>query len=941
MAENLSLVSDEPQASAYEEARAISSSSNVLECLLGFTLSRQHHVHFSATVEVVKGGGWESTASLMCMECELNLLVCRWLIHRVRLDPHEEAVLMGSDFAGAALYWQAYSAATCSGRSTICPPRIQGGIPHVLQFLVENWLCDETFGCKNEGVWSEVHVNDVLRHRLRHVSEYLSSAHHSCSTLAELESILRIVERTPAELSLPVSVHEMRQLLEVYSSVYVEQTCFLLFQHLQRSGSSYSSESNISASSEDEMPLSRAVPAAFRQLIHAQDVAQLAIALFGSEASQQLLQDTVRPLLSYMSSASDKNSSQPPYLHGAVALSSHPALVVDGVGMIATEAIDEGSLLLVEESYWAAQWSRPGRGCPPKDAAISSVAVAAASLHDKLVDILREGKRGIRTSWLRSDDGQSSLDIWRGHAESTTHAMASTVLLHALRQLVVSSEAIRAYLQLLSTFSTGGSDGRTDERKQVAAPEEYWDNVMRSVLSETEVAASLGPWNCQRPRVFATRELDEFCIGIDSFCDKEEEDDCPSLGKRSGGYRHTWENGRAVFSLLQCVNHSCLPNALLMFHPPSCDEQKESSRDSPAVMAVVVAMREIAPAEEITVAYVPSIVSFTTTEEERVGLLNFNCHCVLCREKIALLHGVVCPFCNRLVYCPPGGPKISTPTACSTADRPLLEQWTGFGKVRRAVAFAHSSCCPYIRESDNATRKCMSSMEKIFHSALAVARQRCREVHCHSAKTDTQLGHCTHGPDPIATAIRHLLDIDSCVKHRVPPSYSLRLRLCFEMLVCSAVAVRLRGSMNVELMQMTIALLESLELLLQPNHPLVSGVRMFFVFSRGRHIAAVSAAEDLSSGRRLDDCCGAVREQAALMKLPFVIDPILRGCVVRSFQEHHVQTMGWRCGKTEDEHIELSSFLQRYSVELEAAGITTTEHIELLSCMEENQECSP
>ena len=82
--------------------------------------------------------------------------------------------------------------------------------------------------------------------------------------------------------------------------------------------------------------------------------------------------------------------------------------------------------------------------------------------------------------------------------------------------------------------------------------------------------------------------------------------------------------GNAFYSLQSCINHSCVPNA----HAFKREEDNDGA-------AVILALRDIEPGEEITICYVDADASL----EERTRALNdygFSCGCEKCEaEKLA------------------------------------------------------------------------------------------------------------------------------------------------------------------------------------------------------------------------------------------------------------------------------------------------------------------
>jgi hypothetical protein len=129
----------------------------------------------------------------------------------------------------------------------------------------------------------------------------------------------------------------------------------------------------------------------------------------------------------------------------------------------------------------------------------------------------------------------------------------------------------------------------------------------------------------------------------------------------------------------------------------------------------------------------------------------------------------------------------------------------------------------------------------------------------------------------------------------------LRFRIGLESLAAAVVASPITDQeVSEALCQLAMYLDDFCTQVMAPNWPLRTGVRMHLVFCLGRHFAGTHPADD-------EPC--------------FLADPRVPPLVAASFQEHAVTS-----GRPS-----IEDFLRRYAAELQAAGVTVPEHMDMLS----------
>ncbi|RNF04980.1 hypothetical protein TraAM80_04816 [Trypanosoma rangeli] len=395
---------------------------------------------------------------------------------------------------------------------------------------------------------------------------------------------------------------------------------------------------------------------------------------------------------------------------------------------------------------------------------------------------------------------------------------------------------------------------------------------------------------------------------------------------------------KALYSFASFLNHSCSPNAIRTF-----SEEGVTCFPEGGGTLCVVALRDIEPGEEITVTYLPSLLCSREAKRQRNG---FSCRCVFCLSYSALLEGVVCPACRQLIYDDLGHSEEAS--SVKSTDRAR----------RRLAPYAHSPDCAYVGGSHY--KELAENMTLGFRTALD-------KVHCELLEnrgTDAvnKTGNCMQdGPGNTQggrkegevreevkedggdekqyarraqKAVRQLMKLDTLMSG-FPTTHHYRLQARMECLATSLNA-SLTSHDTTQLLQLCEGLLVDLEMLLPRNYPLLTGIRLHYALVRSRHLIATTDINDPAADEYTSGCCGGMREQAEMMRLPFIQDNVIRECVVRSFQEHYVYT-GWRFAEADEREL-LQSFLQRYRAELFACGVADCSHFYMLSLMSDAEE---
>ncbi|ESL07123.1 hypothetical protein TRSC58_05194 [Trypanosoma rangeli SC58] len=395
---------------------------------------------------------------------------------------------------------------------------------------------------------------------------------------------------------------------------------------------------------------------------------------------------------------------------------------------------------------------------------------------------------------------------------------------------------------------------------------------------------------------------------------------------------------KALYSFAFFLNHSCSPNAIRIFSEEGATRFPEGGGT-----LCVVALRDIAPGEEITVTYLPSLLCSREVKQQRNG---FSCRCAFCLSYIALLEGVVCPACRQLIY-----DDLSHNEEASSVK--------STDRARRQVApYAHSPDCAYVggghykELAENMALGFRAALDKVHCELLensgtdAVAKNgNCMQdgpVNTEEGKKEGEVGEEVKeaGGDEKQYArraqkvVRQLMKLDTLTLG-FPTTHHYRLQARMECLATSLNA-SLTPHDTTQLLQLCEGLLVDLEMLLPRNYPLLTGIRLHYALVRSRHLIATTDINDPATDRYASGCCGGMREQAEMMRLPFMQDSVIRECVVRSFQEHYVYT-GWLFAEANEREL-LQSFLQRYRAELFACGVSDCSHFDMLSLMSDAEE---
>nr|CCC94158.1 conserved hypothetical protein [Trypanosoma congolense IL3000] len=419
---------------------------------------------------------------------------------------------------------------------------------------------------------------------------------------------------------------------------------------------------------------------------------------------------------------------------------------------------------------------------------------------------------------------------------------------------------------------------------------------------------------------------------------------------------------RVMCSAISLINHSCKPNAMLSFSfnkDDSCEKGEECIR--------VIALRDIEPGEEITVSYLPSLLLPKSLKDEQNG---FRCRCSFCTTKTALLEGVMCPECRQLIYDEATSEKDSESAQGREGFQLQCHARQGsscvFGTLpstKRTRSFQHASDC--MRAKCSTYEELSKQTLQGYANALSEARSEFMTDNGSSGANNGTSGHgqCPVGDKPsdpgserrnlrtrtreVCTddnfecgrlarrGMRCMMDLDS-LACGLPTTHHVRIQTRLECLAISLNA-NLTPDDSLRLLALCEELLEDLQRILPLNYPLLTGVRLQYAFVRGRHITEITNADHDTQGHG-HGCCGGVRENAALMSLPFLKDEVIRECIVRSFQEYYV-SFGWQYAARPQEEL-LLSYLQDYPLELLMCGVESVEHLTLLSLMyDASQEC--
>ncbi|RNF09755.1 uncharacterized protein Tco025E_06976 [Trypanosoma conorhini] len=615
---------------------------------------------------------------------------------------------------------------------------------------------------------------------------------------------------------------------------------------------------------------------AWRNLLAAITAVQVATMHFG--ASCEDLRRQIRlALFGAKEVAKEGDGVSPPwndafYVHPFAEPCENTCRITHGVGFIATGKIGEGSVILQEQPLIYFDAPHQRTAGTEMQNAEMSTVTSAA------LELFRRG----------------GLTFKGGAATSqATEALRGGVLFGATPQV----GELWTALHLLAVMQPEGDNSSRSE-----------DSFAR------DIADLLRCWN---NRAILLRPVEDFSIG----------------------QQGATGDAKSLFPFASLLNHSCSPNALRIFF-------EEGGGPSPVGGGglCVVALREIEPGEEITVSYLPSLLRSREAKRQRNG---FSCRCAFCLSHSALLEGVVCPVCRQLIYDEPSDGDAASSVKLTDRAR------------RRVAPYAHAPDCAYVGGGGH-YKQLAGHMTLGFKTALD-------KVHCELLQNSdsgvvNKDGSCTQdGPgntewekkdgEPreedddtdadgkqyarrARRAVRQLMELDTLASG-LPRTHHYRLQARMECLATS-----LNANMTphdiAQLLQLGGELLEDLEMLLPQNYPLLTGIRLHYALARSRYLIATTDVSDPAAGGYPEGCCGAVREQAEMMRLPFMRDRVIRECVVRAFQEHYVYT-GWRFAEAKESDL-LQSFLQRYRAELFACGVEDCSHFDMLSLMSDGAE---
>jgi hypothetical protein len=141
----------------------------------------------------------------------------------------------------------------------------------------------------------------------------------------------------------------------------------------------------------------------------------------------------------------------------------------------------------------------------------------------------------------------------------------------------------------------------------------------------------------------------------------------PSRGSTGSSVYATGPQVRCLLGLTSLMEHSCQPNATLVWHRTS------RMMDDAAMIVEVRALRHIEAGERLCIAYVPTVLA----REERQSLLWsrywFHCQCARCCDSPDLLRSVVMP------------PSMC-PSSLVACDRAVMVAPVGEGRIWRSFA---------------------------------------------------------------------------------------------------------------------------------------------------------------------------------------------------------------------------------------------------------------
>ncbi|KEG13978.1 hypothetical protein DQ04_00681020 [Trypanosoma grayi] len=613
---------------------------------------------------------------------------------------------------------------------------------------------------------------------------------------------------------------------------------------------------------------------AWQCLVAATTAVQVATAHF--DASCEDLQRQIRWALLGVGNAGEGEGGATPqgngvfFLHPCAEPSENIWRISHGVGLVATGRIPEGAVILRERPSLFADPSTSPTSMPDTYNAELSVVAGAA------------------------------LDLFRRGGVSHKDDVASSQAVEALRSGVLFGHATRAAdmwaaLHLLVTMPLAESVGVCDG-----------NGLAR------DVSDLVRGWN---ERAIAQPPAEGFRI------------------QQGGGTRR----GRGLYPLASLINHSCSPNTLRLFSDEGMVASACGGND-----LYIVALRDIEPGEEITVTYLSSLLLPRSVKRLQNG---FWCRCIFCQSHAALLEGVVCPFCQRLIYDDDNNNNSDgdSPSMAARVDLCGERSYEARGGVAQ---YAHAADC--VHAGSSSSKGLVGHVSEDFKKAISAVHDELLKSVSDADAVNTgggassdnaQRGHkpmkneSVEDDDQYARraqrAMRRLMDIDAFA-HGLPPTHHCRLQARMECLAISLNAA-ITPYDSGRLLHLCEELLEDLEVVLPRNYPLLTDIRLHYCLVRSRHVIATTDVDDPDLNGEGEGCCGAVREQAETVRLPFVQDAIIRESVVRSFQEYYVQA-GWQFAESEDNEL-LECFLGRYAAELFACGVDRVSQINMLSLM--------
>ncbi|KAH9578284.1 SET domain [Trypanosoma melophagium] len=626
------------------------------------------------------------------------------------------------------------------------------------------------------------------------------------------------------------------------------------------------------------------------------------------------------------SSSNDRNF----FLYPLVEPSQNIWRVVHGVGLIATGDIPEGTVILQERpllSFHPSQTS--SSGSKGGNTELSTITGAA-------LELLQLGGLSHRCD------------------SAATHVVAA-IQSGALFGHPTRTSNVWAALHLLALTPSVQSTNSNSDSNSSSNSKNNNNDTCNNYDFEGDVVSLV---RCWEEYAIALRPMEDFRI------QRGEE------GKQRQGMK-------ALCAVTSLINHSCSPNAMILFKEEEDEETESSSKDINTIC--VVTLRDIKAGEEITITYLPSLL---VPRSVKKLYSRFQCRCDFCKTRNMFLEAIVCPSCRRVIY--DDNDNDNTDDDIHNGREKNSTSSYGFKKEdisrrsnlefnteaidtskRRMALYTHATDCLH---SDNITgnKELATQITQGFKKALEgihlelLGRKShaiCDTVEEKEEKSDVNVQNNENKTEKekqkmkseeiedddddyarrAQKVMRQLMDLDAFA-HGLPSTHHYRLRARMECLAISLNA-NITPRDTARLVQLSEELLEDLEVLLLPrNHPLLTGMRLHYCLARSRHLIATTEVDEINAGGHVDECCGAVREEAETVRLPFVQDPVIRACIARSFQEHYVRS-AWRFVQIDEKNSKgddsgfVQSFLARYSTELKVCGISGVRQLGMLSLM--------